>query len=659
MPEILFPILTASSLVFAGILVGYFLWFRDRSEQLILNEHLATENERLKLELRGTHSQNQEVETNVERLELKNASLQQLCDDLLKTREKIQLHASDLESELNSVRKKLDESRDQLTTECRKRTEVEESLMAEKQHALDSKTDLEKQWQTRLDETQSNFNRTSSELKQQVAINHQLEQRLQALTTDNLELKSEMASHKEILEAAKNNAQGLEKEYVSLETNLRSQHELLDESRGQTAAALSAKELAEAALAESKQQVAHLTTRVEELDSESRSKDRLQARCENLESALQLAKERMESTVAQRDDFGVRFEESERELIGLRNRSRNQQLTIEKLRAQANEIDQQRQQNQQQLLGQIKIMETENKELRSVAEKSEKQLQQDKVENSKRLQILEDEISDLRNQAGEIEEQRLQNQTELLDKIRNLESRNNELQRDANRLQKTRDIQHDAMRRLELLKSENSEMLQEHENLNAKYNELEQVKQQAESVSQEYKSRIQSVLNQRDQAYSELTQVKDELKRIQLHAKSNEETIRTLRRERGAILMRNRAYANQSFPRIHPASLEFSKADQLSAEYGGTIQSDPVRGPVFVEPPREKDDLKKIYGVAKVLEEKLNEFGIYTFRQIMDWDDKAISEFSELLVFKDRIQRDDWVGQATKLYRQKSSSKAA
>jgi predicted flap endonuclease-1-like 5' DNA nuclease len=68
--------------------------------------------------------------------------------------------------------------------------------------------------------------------------------------------------------------------------------------------------------------------------------------------------------------------------------------------------------------------------------------------------------------------------------------------------------------------------------------------------------------------------------------------------------------------------------------------------------------LKRISGIAAVLEKKLNEFGIYTYRQIMDWDEAAVEEFSTLLAFRDRIQRDDWMGQARHLYEEKYSKAA-
>ena len=55
-------------------------------------------------------------------------------------------------------------------------------------------------------------------------------------------------------------------------------------------------------------------------------------------------------------------------------------------------------------------------------------------------------------------------------------------------------------------------------------------------------------------------------------------------------------------------------------------------------------------GIAQVLEKKLNAFGVYTYRQIMEWDPVAVAEFSKLLSFRDRIERDDWVGQARNLH---------
>ncbi len=58
------------------------------------------------------------------------------------------------------------------------------------------------------------------------------------------------------------------------------------------------------------------------------------------------------------------------------------------------------------------------------------------------------------------------------------------------------------------------------------------------------------------------------------------------------------------------------------------------------------DDLKKISGVGPVLEGKLNDLGIYHYSQIAAFTAEQIAQIDEVLNFKGRIDRDDWVGQA-------------
>jgi|GEM_PF-27290 len=69
-------------------------------------------------------------------------------------------------------------------------------------------------------------------------------------------------------------------------------------------------------------------------------------------------------------------------------------------------------------------------------------------------------------------------------------------------------------------------------------------------------------------------------------------------------------------------------------------------GRVFDKAPDTVDDLKKIAGVGPQLEEKLNNFGVYTFAQIAEWGDPQVSAFDDLLAFKGRIERDEWIRQA-------------
>ncbi|MXU66236.1 50S ribosomal protein L21 [Oceanomicrobium pacificus] len=59
------------------------------------------------------------------------------------------------------------------------------------------------------------------------------------------------------------------------------------------------------------------------------------------------------------------------------------------------------------------------------------------------------------------------------------------------------------------------------------------------------------------------------------------------------------------------------------------------------------DDLKKISGVGPKLEGLLNENGVYHFWQIAEWSADEVAYMDDKLSFKGRIERDNWIQQAT------------
>lgn len=59
------------------------------------------------------------------------------------------------------------------------------------------------------------------------------------------------------------------------------------------------------------------------------------------------------------------------------------------------------------------------------------------------------------------------------------------------------------------------------------------------------------------------------------------------------------------------------------------------------------DDLKKISGVGPKLEGLLHENGVFHFDQIMAWGPEEIAYMDDKLSFKGRIERDNWIEQAT------------
>ncbi len=74
-----------------------------------------------------------------------------------------------------------------------------------------------------------------------------------------------------------------------------------------------------------------------------------------------------------------------------------------------------------------------------------------------------------------------------------------------------------------------------------------------------------------------------------------------------------------------------------------------TEGALFTAPEGEPDDLKLISGVGPVLETKLHELGITKFAQVAAFSATDIENVDGRLNFKGRIERDNWIAQATEL----------
>jgi large subunit ribosomal protein L22 len=102
-----------------------------------------------------------------------------------------------------------------------------------------------------------------------------------------------------------------------------------------------------------------------------------------------------------------------------------------------------------------------------------------------------------------------------------------------------------------------------------------------------------------------------------------------------------------------PAKAAATKAASKPAKDSSAGRVDEARGMVYDSAPAEVDDLKLISGVGPVLEEKLNSVGIYRFEQIANWSERNMQEFDELLSFKGRMEREEWLKQAKTLHEEK------
>lgn len=92
-----------------------------------------------------------------------------------------------------------------------------------------------------------------------------------------------------------------------------------------------------------------------------------------------------------------------------------------------------------------------------------------------------------------------------------------------------------------------------------------------------------------------------------------------------------------------------SEAPPSGEGYSGlrSVRSEALIGdaPRFV-PSGDIHDLKRIRGIGVLIEKKLNSLGITSYEQVANWTRADIDKISDVLDFKGRIERENWIEQA-------------
>ena len=71
------------------------------------------------------------------------------------------------------------------------------------------------------------------------------------------------------------------------------------------------------------------------------------------------------------------------------------------------------------------------------------------------------------------------------------------------------------------------------------------------------------------------------------------------------------------------------------------------------------DDLRRIRGVGPAIESVLHGLGIRSYRQLLMLDEAGLDRVRDALRdFRQRIEREDWIGQARRLHREKYGEEA-
>lgn len=695
--------LTGFFLVFAGMLIGYFLWYRDRSNEEQAFLELDREADDLRRGLKLTQQSKQELEERLIRQRGQMSVLQQLCEDWSTSREQSERERAQLTFEVENIRQKYNEATGESQRLKKLQIELEDRLHQQNQQSLECANQAEQSWQKKHLALELSLNQQQNEVQQSEREIKRLSESLRKVEVHNAELKSEIASSKKMLETATKNVGGLKQEYVSLESSLKDHHEQLKRSRGETAAAISEMKMAQQALAESQTQIQRLQKESDDLHKKLGSSDAGKHELATLKQALASNQQQLEVLTKQRDQ-ALQAEKGTLALAaGLQARLSNQESTIHKLRNDHREV-------MEKLKYEIQL----RSDLETTYEEHCKMLEARFQEQQKQINRQSSESSNkLAHQAEQLQRQFAQQSSQNKDLFRKNEELSKELDQTKATLIKVKadlqTINHEAAKlKAETLRMANLEKTIAE--LDAKHKrELDQSKQSTQSleslrkeaqilkadaeqknVAEKRVADLQAELARRNQRIdglerqleastqelkevsSNIATLKQELAdRSQVEMKSqqsrvledrlkaSEETIRKLRKERAGVMARLANYRTitESEATILPFSraMETQKRNSYDHEYGGPTRYDSARGLVYTEEPADRDDLKLISGIAEVLEAKLNDLGVYTFKQIKDWTPAEVEEYGRLFHFKDRISREEWQAQASRFYQARAT----
>lgn len=155
---------------------------------------------------------------------------------------------------------------------------------------------------------------------------------------------------------------------------------------------------------------------------------------------------------------------------------------------------------------------------------------------------------------------------------------------------------------------------------------------------EQLRAEVSSLREQNDHAQRDLLAARDELRRL----KSGK-----------AAAQSERIGGRDPAPLGEATSAKAGAAESGRPRLGGAAAGEIDLGEVFAAPPDQVDDLKRVRGIARVMESKLHAAGVFTYAQIARWSDAAAEEFGRRLGAPGSISRYNWRKQCAELHREK------
>jgi predicted flap endonuclease-1-like 5' DNA nuclease len=664
---------------------------REQAAQVRLRrdvERLRDEFYNLQQENQDLHKQLDEYEKQEKIAENQLETLGLTLDEQRRLVESERLHSSDLLNQLKASNQTLEQLRQQdatmaaLAEEMRRMTQERDELattLAAAQNDLHSERQRNQEYNVQ-------FERVESELERRMADAHFMEE----LRTQNNALQDLLQDSKEQYRSLQDNRDELRSKFemaAQAIEELRSEtgrwrqraeqlHGELDQSQGRLGEFVQRERLAEQARLDLEEQLRSAAAQIQDLHLQQRQwiqegQDQLESMDRERQAELRVVRQQLLATL---EDKQQELDELRSELA--RRMDELQRLLVEMDRLQ--HVDATIVEKERQLSGVTQERDSLKRISDDAAERIE-HLEAHIREADGRLRYVATEKDELVLGLQREKESRLvlQNTTNSLqDRVRLLETESIELSAARTRLQTTEHDLQAVRNELGLISAERDELKIALTRSERRLETLEGELLRSQGDLSRRESAARQLRIEKEEALTHLERERNERglleRKLRLHAQTIEK-LTADSRSLESLLERQKALQTSLVAhtqRLNAVSDDKYQGEQHAESDGADVVNfepdrmrnreertemvrDPHRGWIYSNPPRHIDDLKKIVGIGEIIEAQLHELGVYTFEQIMQWDPLAIQSISQELAFKDRIEREQWVKQASQLHRER------
>lgn len=147
---------------------------------------------------------------------------------------------------------------------------------------------------------------------------------------------------------------------------------------------------------------------------------------------------------------------------------------------------------------------------------------------------------------------------------------------------------------------------------------------------------------EKEKALAELQKTKEEKENLEKQLKDEKEKSEKLRKNYNEVKKELQEHEKLNYElqyKHEKHTSKFSSKEEAAKELGFELADE-----------AHKEDLTQINGIGPFIQEKLNELGIYTVKQISQFNNETAEKVSDAIkFFPGRIKRDRWIEQAKEI----------